>query len=159
MFLEVTQEAILTLKGKAVSLVYALVLLGCAFFAGFDTLGFAFAIGDGGGQVSLAAETLLIGTLAGGVGLVIAALGSWTRRPGMSLIAFVSVLIVLPSAVLYGWQSVRAFWINTQLGMHFGLWAWASAILPPFLGLVAAGLSWVRFRRLSSLVLSGTTAR
>jgi hypothetical protein len=143
-------EATLNLKGKVVSLVYALLLLGCAFFAGFDTFAFAFGIGDGGGQVSLAAGTLLLGTLAGGVGLVIAALGSWTRRPGISLIALVSVLIVLPAAVLYGWQSFRAFWINTQHGMHYGSWAWASAILPPFLGLVAAGLSWARFRRLSS---------
>ena len=141
------------------NLIYALLLLGCAFFAGFDTFAFAFAIGDGGGQVSLAAGTLLIGTLAGGVGLVIAALGSWTRWRGISLIALVSVLVVLPAAVLYGWQSVHAIWINTQLGMQYGLWAWASAILPPFLGLVAAGLSWIRFRRLSSLFLPGTTAR
>jgi hypothetical protein len=148
----------MNLKGNIVSVIYALVLLGCAFFAGFDTFAFAFGIGDGGGQIGLVAGTLLIGTLAGGVGLVIAALGSWTRWPGISLIAMVSVLIVLPAAVLYGWQGVHAFWINTQLGMHFGLWAWASAILPPFLGLVAAGLSWIRFRRLSSLFLPGTTA-
>lgn len=144
-------------KDKIVSLVYALVLLGCALFAGFDTFAFTFAIGEGGGQISFAAEILLIGTMAGGVGLVIAALGSWTRWPGISLIALVSVLIVLPAAVLYGWQGVRASWINTELGMHYGFWGWASAILPPFLGLVAAGLSWVRFRKLSSLSLSGTT--
>jgi hypothetical protein len=149
----------MNLKGKVVSLVYSLVLLGCAFFAGFDTWAYAFGIGDGGGQVSLAAGTLLIGTLAGGVGLVIAALGSWTRWPGISLIALVSVLIVLPAAVLYGMQQVHAYWFNTQLGFHYGLWAWASATLPPFLGLVAAGLSWIRFRRLSSLFLSGATAR
>lgn len=141
----------MNLKGKVVSLIYALMLLGCALFAGFDTFAFAFGIGDGGGQVDLAAGTLLIGTVAGGVGLVIAALGSWTRWPGISLIALVSVVVVLPAAVLYGWQGVHAQWINTQLGMHYGLWAWALAILPPFLGLVAAGLSWIRFRRLSSL--------
>ena len=141
----------MNLKAKFVSLIYTLVLLACAFFAGFDTFGFAFAIGDGGGQVGLAAGTLLIGTLAGGVGLVIAALGSWTRSRGISLIALVSVLVVLPAAVLYSWQGVHAFWMNTQLGMHYGLWDWASTILPPFLGLVAAGLSWIRFRRLSSL--------
>jgi hypothetical protein len=61
----------MNLKGKVASLVYALVLLGCAFFAGFDAFAFAFAIGDGGGQVSLTAGTLLIGKLAGGVGLVL----------------------------------------------------------------------------------------
>jgi len=127
--------------------------------AGLDAFGFAFAIGDGGGQVSLVDGTLLIGTLAGGAGLVIAALGSWIRWRGISLTALVSVLVVLPAAVLYGWQDVRASWINTQLGMHYGLWAWASAILPPFLGLVVAGLSWIRFRRLSYLSLSRVTAR
>jgi hypothetical protein len=118
----------MNLEGKIVSLVDALLLLGCAFFAAFDTFAFAFGIGDGGGQVSLTAGTLLIGTLAGGVGLVIAALGSWIRRPGISLIALVSVLIALPAAVLYGWASIRAFWINTKQGMHYGSWAWASAI-------------------------------
>ena len=153
----------MNLKGEIVPLIYPLVLLGCAFFAGFDTFAFAFAIGDGGGQASPAVGALLIGTLAGGVGLVIAALGSWTRWSGISLIAMVSVLIVLPAAVLYGWQAVHAFWINTKLGStstySYGLWDWASAILPPLLGLLAAGLSWVRFRRLSSFFLPGTTAR
>jgi hypothetical protein len=149
----------MNLKGTVVSLVYALMLLGCAFFAGLDTFGFAFAIGDGGGQVSLLDGTLLIGTLAGGAGLVIAALGSWMRWRGISLIALVSVLIVLPAAVLYGWQNGRASWLNSQLGMHFGLWEWASAILPPFLDLMAAGMSWIRFRRLSSLFGSGATTR
>jgi hypothetical protein len=134
----------MNLKGKRASLIYALLLLGCAFFAGFDTFGFAFAIGDGGGQISVAAGTFLIGTLVGGVGLIIAALLSWTRWPGTNVIALVSVLIVLPAAVLYGWQGVRGNWLNTQLGMHFGLWNWSAAILPPFLGVVAAALSWVR---------------
>jgi hypothetical protein len=40
----------MNLKGKVASLVYALVHLGCAFFAGFDTFAFAFAIGDGEGK-------------------------------------------------------------------------------------------------------------
>jgi hypothetical protein len=136
--------------GKIASLIYALVLLGCAFFAGFDTFAFAFAIGDAGGQVGVAAGTLLIGTLVGGAGLAIASLGSWTRWRALSLIALVSALVVLPAAVLYGWQSANAFWINTLLGMHYGPWAWASAILPPFLGLTAVVLSWVRFRRLTA---------
>ena len=133
-------------KAILVSLIYTLALLGCAFFAGFDTFGFAFGIGDGGGQVGLAAGTFLIGTLAGGVGLLIAALVSWTRWQGANVIALVSVLIVLPAAVLFGWEGVHAYWIDTQLGMHFGLWAWSSVILPPFLGVVVAGLSWVRLR-------------
>lgn len=143
-------------QGKVVSLIYALLLLGCALFAVFDTWAFVFTIGDGGGQVGAAAATLLIATLVGGLGLVLAAVGSWSRWPGMSLIALVSALIVLPAAVLNGLQGVLAFWINT--GMHYGLWGWGSAILPPFLDLVAARLSWVRFRRLSSVFLSGTTA-
>jgi hypothetical protein len=136
----------MNLKGKLVSPIYALVLLGCAFFAGFDTFGFAFGIGDGGGQVGVAAGTFLIGTLAGGVGLIIAAPLSWTRWPGTNVIALVSVLIALPAAVLYGWQGVRANSLNMQVGMQFGLWNWSSVILPPFLGVVAAGLSWARLR-------------
>jgi len=144
-------------RGKVVSPVYALMLLGIAFFAGLDTFSFAFAIADSGEPTGLAAGTFLIGTLAGGVGLVIAAFGAWSRWRGMSLIALVSILVVLPAAVLYGWQSVSTYWINTQHGMHFDLWSWASAILPPFLCLLAAALSWVRFRRLPSRLLSDAT--
>jgi hypothetical protein len=138
--------------GKVASFVYALVLLGCAYFAWFDTFAFAFAIGEGDGQVSFAVGTLLIGTLVGGAGLAVASLGSWTRWRAVSLIALVSALLVLPSAVLYGWLTAKAFWMNTRLGMHFGPWAWASAILPPFLGLAAVVFSWTRFRRLTTPV-------
>jgi len=136
-------------ESKYVEPVNALVLLACAFFAGLDAFAFIYQIGDADGHTSLAAGTLLIGTLLGCIGLLIAALGSWTRRPGISLTALVSVLVVLPAAVLYGWQSVYAFTINTKLGMHYGLWAWASAIIPPFLCLAAAGFSWLRFRQFS----------
>jgi hypothetical protein len=138
----------MNLKAKILSLLFALLLLACACFAGFDTFAFAFAIGDGDGQVGVATGILLIGTLAGGVGSIIAAFGSWSRRRGISLIALVSVLIVLPAAVLYGWGSVHAFWHNTKVGFHYGFWAWTSAILPPFLCLLAAGLSLVRLRHL-----------
>jgi len=149
----------MNLKGNFISLVFAMVLLVCAAFAAFDAFAFAFGVGDGGGQVSVAAGILLISALGGGVGLVIAALGSWTLRPGIGLIALVSALVVLPAAAIYGWQSVNAFWINTQVGMHYGLWAWASAILPPFLNLVAAGWSWIRFPRFSAIFMSGTGGR
>src|SRR5271168_3790004 len=53
-------------RGKVVSPVYALMLLGIAFFAGLDTFSFAFAIADSGEPTGLAAGTFLIGTLAGG---------------------------------------------------------------------------------------------
>jgi hypothetical protein len=132
-------EGDMTVNDNISSLVFALLLLACACFAGFDTFAFAFGIGDGGGQVGLTTGTLLIATLAGGVGLIIAAIGSWSRRPGISLLALISAFIVLPAAVLYGWGSVHVFWHNTKVGLHYSIWAWASAILPPFLCLVAAG--------------------
>jgi hypothetical protein len=133
--------------GKAASLVYVLLLLACAFFAGYDTFWTGFAIGDGGGLVGFAAGALLIGTLVGGAGLAIASLGSWTGSRGVSLIALVSTLAVLPMAVLFGWGQARACWINSQLGFHYSVWEWTAYILPPFLGLAAAVWSWVRFRR------------
>jgi hypothetical protein len=88
--------------GKAASLVHALVLPGCAFFAGFDTFALAFAMGNSGGRVGVAAGALLIGSLVGGAGLAIASPGSWTRLPFVSLIALVCALPVLPAAVPYG---------------------------------------------------------
>ena len=135
---------------KVASLVFAPVLLGCVFCAGFDTFAFAFAIGDSGGQVDVAAGALLIGTLMGGAGLAIALPRSWTRWRVVTLIALVCALLVLPAAVLHAWQSANAFWVNTHPGMHYGPSAWVSAILPPFLGLTAVVLSWVRFRRFTA---------
>jgi hypothetical protein len=134
--------------GKVVSLVYALVLLGCAAAAGLDVFAFRFGIGDGGGTIGLVAGAFMIGTLVGGAGLAGAALGAWTRWPAVSLIAFVSALVVLPAALLYGWQSANAFWVNSHLGYHYGAWVWASAILPSVLGPAAAVFSWIRFKRL-----------
>src|ERR1700744_6402457 len=102
----------MNLKSSVVSLIDAVVFLACALFAGFDTFAFAFGIGDGGGQIGLVAGTLLIGTLAGGTGLAIAAFGSWSRWRGISLIALGGTLLVLPAAALYGWGSVHAMWHN-----------------------------------------------
>lgn len=70
--------------GKLISLVYALLLLARAAAAGFDTFGFAFVIGDGGGQPGVMMSAFLIATLVG-LGLAIAALLSWTRSRAVSL--------------------------------------------------------------------------
>ena len=137
----------MNLTGKVASLVYALLLLACAFFAGYDTFWTAFGIGDGDGQIGVAAGALLISTLLGGIGLTFASLGSCTRWPTVSLIALVSALAVLPMAVLFGWGQARASWIDSHLGFHYSVWQWAAEILPPFLGLAAAVWSGARFRR------------
>jgi hypothetical protein len=81
------------LKAELLALVFALLLLACACFAGFDTFAFAFAIGDGDGHMGVTSGILLIGTLAGGVGLVVAAFGSWSERRAINLIALVSALL------------------------------------------------------------------
>lgn len=137
---------------KVVSTVHAALLLACAFFAGFDDLAFAFAIGEGGMQASGAIGALLIATLAGGAGLMIASFGSWTRWRMLSLLALLSAVFVLPAAVFYGWQTTHAIWINSHHSIHYSPWTWASAILPPFLDLAALALSWLRFQRLSAQV-------
>jgi hypothetical protein len=136
--------------GKVVSLVYALVLLACGLAAGLDIFALGFGIGDGGGHIGPVVGTFMIATLLGGSGLTIAAFGSWTRWRAVSLIAFVSALLVLPAAVLYGWQSAWAFSVNSRLGYHYGFWVWASAILPPFLGPAVAVFSWIRSRQFAS---------
>lgn len=145
--------------GKVASLVYVLLLLACAFFAGYDSFWTAFGIGDGGGQVGIIAGALLIGTLAGGAGLAIASLGSWTRSRAVSLIALVSALAELPMAVLFGWGQARACWIDSQHGFHYSVWEWAAEILPTFLGLAAAVWSWVRFRRFAVRLPESPVAR
>ncbi|HKF48274.1 MAG TPA: hypothetical protein VKB38_13010 [Terracidiphilus sp.] len=145
--------------GKIISLVYALILLGGAFSAVFDVWGFAFAIGDGGGQPGPAMSVLLIATLLGGAGLAISALGSWTRWPAVGLIAFVSALLVLPAAALFAWANGHALWWNTRTGAwRSPLWEWGLTFLPPFLGLLAIVFSWLRFRRFSKPAGGGTGA-
>lgn len=131
--------------GKLISLVYALLLLACAAAAGFDTFGFAFVIGDGGGQPGVMMSAFLIATLVG-LGLAIAALLSWTRSRAISLIALLSSLAVLPASVLFAWASVPAFLHNSQFGFHYSVFNWTSAILPPFLIVAVVVLSWVRMR-------------
>lgn len=137
--------------GKIVSLVYAVVLLECAFFAGYDDFAFGFAIGDGGGRVSIPAGVLLIGTLVGAAGLALTSLGSWTRWRTVSMTALVSAVVVFPAAVLYGWGDAHAMWMNSHHGLHYsyGPVAWTTAILPPFLDVAAVAFSWARFRRLT----------
>lgn len=139
----------MTSTARVVSCVYAALLLACAFFAGFDDLAFAFSIAEGDMQVSGAIGALLIATLAGGTGLIIASFGSWTRWRMLSLLGLVSAMTVLPAAILYGWQNTHAMWINTHHSIHYRPWAWASAILPPFLDLAAIAVSWSRLQRLS----------
>ena len=139
----------MNMRGKALSLVYAFVLLECAFFAGYDDFAFAFAIGDDGAPTSIPVRALLIGTLVGAAGLAIASLGSWTRWRAVSLTALVSAVVVFPAAILYGWQSSNAMWNNSHHGMHYGPPLWTAAILPPVLDLAAVAFSWVRLRKLA----------
>jgi hypothetical protein len=132
--------------GKIGSFVYALVLVGCACFAGSEVFGFAFAIGDGDGKIGLGIGAFFIATLAGAVGLVIAAIGSWTRSRAVSLIALAGALLVLPSAVLFCRAQGGALWHNSQVGFNYGPLAWASVLLPLPLDLAALLLSGLRFQ-------------
>ncbi len=145
--------------GKVVSLIYVVVLLECAFFAGYDDFAFAFAIGDGDGRVTIPIGVLLIGTLVGAVGLAIASLGSWTRWRAVSMTALVSAVVVFPAAILYGWESANAMWINSHHGMHYGPPLWIAAVLPPILDLAAVAFSWARFRQLTAKLLAAAPIR
>ncbi|MGB9030513.1 MAG: hypothetical protein WCC27_10375 [Acidobacteriaceae bacterium] len=100
-------------NSRIFTLVYGVVLLGCAFFAGFDWFGYAFGLGEAGTTPGLTDEILLKGTLAGGAGLVIAAWLSWNRWRAVNLVALVCALAVLPLAAILGWWGLRANWLNT----------------------------------------------
>jgi hypothetical protein len=92
-------------------------------------------------------ETSFDITLAGAVGLLIAAVGSWTSSRVLRLIALVGVLVVLPGTVLSCWQGVRAFWYNAQIGFHYGAFAWASVLVPVPLDLAALAWTGVRLQQ------------
>jgi hypothetical protein len=138
----------MNLTGKFVWFPSSVLLLACAGFAGYQTFGFAFGMGESGGPQSALAAAFLLGTLFGGAGLVIAALGSWSHWRPFSFIAMVSVMVVFPASVLFGRQDAWAMWVNSGLGYYFGAWRWSLAILPPFVDSAALWLSWVRFREL-----------
>jgi len=134
------------------SLANALLLIACALFAGFEVFGIAFGIGDGGGSIGLGAGTFLTATLVGAVGCLIAALGSWARSRTVSLIGLTSALLVLPAAFVFCRQDGWAFWHYSQMGFHYGLFAWATVLLPvpfDFAALLLSGLRFRQFRRLS----------
>jgi hypothetical protein len=130
------------------SLVYAVLLAACACFALYYLWGFMFGMGESGGPDTLIGDTILGVTLLGAAGLVIAALLSWTRWRAFNLIATVSAILALSASVLWCCSETRAMWLNTQSGVyHYGLFAWAAALLPAPLDLVAVMWSWFRFRR------------
>jgi hypothetical protein len=137
----------LIVAAKIGSLIYALLLVACACFAGLEIFGFAFAIGDGGGTIGLGMGIFFIATLAGAIGLVATAGGSWTRSRTVSRISCASAVLVLPAAGLYGWQDVVAMWHNSQIGYHYGPFHWASALLPVPFDLAALLFSGLRLRR------------
>ncbi|MGO9940879.1 MAG: hypothetical protein ACLPH3_24730 [Terracidiphilus sp.] len=139
----------MNLTGWPVSLLFAVLLVSCAGVALYQTWGFMFAKGEAEAAVGLGVVAVLFVTLLGAAGLVIGALGSWSRWPIYSKIPLVSALCVLPAAVLFCWQQGGAYWRNTQIGVfHYGPLAWASVLLPLPLDLAAVLLSGLRFRQL-----------
>jgi hypothetical protein len=132
-----------------VTVFYAVLLFSCAWFALFQTWGFMFAMGEAETPVSLGVGALLIVTVLGAAGLIIGALGSWSRWPIYSKISLVSALCVLPTAILFCWQEGMASWQNMQTGAYYsGPMTWASVLLPVPLDLAALLLSGLRFRQL-----------
>ena len=115
-----------------VTLVYTVLLLSCAGFALYQTWGAMFAMGESETPVGLGVGALLIVTLLGAAGLVIGALGSWSRWPIYSKIPLVGALGVLPIAALFCRQNRGAI-----------------DFLAIALDLAAVSLSWLRFRQLS----------
>jgi len=132
----------------AASVVYALLLAACAFFAGFAVFGFAFAIGDGGGSVGPGMAFFLIATLVGAVALGIGALSCWARNRVIRGIALAGVLLVLPAGFLFTRENGWAMWSYAQTGYHYGASAWSSVLLPVPLDLVALVWSGLRLRRM-----------
>jgi hypothetical protein len=133
-------------NGKVLLVVYAVVLLGCAYYVGYDTSGVAFGIGESNESIGLVWGTFLIATLVGGAGLVIAALLSWTRWRAVNLIGLACALTVLPLSGIVGCTGVHACWFNAKTITLCPRLEWASIILPAPLDLVAVALSWLRFR-------------
>ncbi|HUD55964.1 MAG TPA: hypothetical protein VMR02_12095 [Terracidiphilus sp.] len=115
-----------------VTVVYAVLLLGCVGFALYQTWGAMFAMGESETAVGLVAGAFLIVTVLGAAGLVIGALGSWTRWRSYSVIALVGALGVLPMAALFCRQNRGAI-----------------DFLAIALDLAAVSLSWLRFRQLA----------
>jgi hypothetical protein len=133
---------------------YSILLIGCAFFAAFQTLGFLFGIGESGAPVALIDEVALGITVLGAAGLTISAFGSWARRRTFGSIALVSAFFVLPASALWCWSQGGAIWANTQSGAwHYGIWAWTrDVVLPVPLDVIAIFASWLRFRGTSTRI-------
>jgi hypothetical protein len=126
----------MNLTRMLVNLVYAVLLLGCACFARYQLFGLMFGIGESGTPIGPIIGTFLIGTMFGAVGLLIAALGSWTQWPALSILALGCSLGVLPATILFCWNN--------------GLRTPIVDILAPVFDLTAFIWSWLRFRQFAA---------
>jgi hypothetical protein len=134
---------------RAASFFYALLLIACAGYAGFEVWAFAFGIGDGDGQVGFGVGVLFAATLIGIGGLLIAAASSWAKKRLFRWIALGSVLLVIPAAALFSISQGRAILSNMDLGFHYSAFDLSTILLPVPLDCAAliVGMRRFGFRR------------
>ena len=133
-------------RTTVLSLFYAVLLIACALFAGFQIFGWLFVIGETDRQPAAWEEALLICTGVGAVGLLITSFGSWMRHKSISMIALVSALLVLPVFAQYflGYGMSMSDVVGPLDWENVGVY-----VLPAPLDLVVAWWSWSRFRQFS----------
>lgn len=134
----------MNLTGRPISFVYGLLLATCSWLAWRQMLGMLFGMGESASSIGFAGVALLIVTALGISGLALGALGFWIRRPLLSLIAAISVVGILPEALIFLRQSGSITiwrWDNPQFA--------APSALIFALNLIAGISSWFRYRQLA----------
>ncbi len=91
------------------SLVYALLLVGCAYFAGHQVFGIMFGIGESGESIGLLGGAFLIVTALGTVGFGIAAVGAFSKVRAFGFLGVASAVAVLPASGFLAWQEFLPF--------------------------------------------------
>lgn len=138
------------------SIVNALLLAGCAYFAWHELFGLMFGMGESGTSPGLLGGAFLLVTALGVVGFAVAAFGVFSRLRVFGLLGLASAIASLPAAAIFAWQEVRVIlsisnstdpWLRSWYQAH--TWDRVESFLPVALDLAAICLSALWLRQLA----------
>jgi hypothetical protein len=136
-----------------ISVIYAVLLAACAYFAWQQLFGLMFGMGESGAALGFVGAAFLIVTAFGVLGFAIAAFGVFSRVRAFGVLGLASAIAVLPVAGIFAWQEFHFVTsiaessdplIRSMYQHH--TWDLVKSFLPLALDLAAICLSWLWLR-------------
>ena len=141
----------------SISVIYAVLLAACTYFAWQQLFGAMFVIGETDRSPGLLDSALLILTALGTLGLAIAAIGAFSRMRAFGFLGLASAIAVLYMAAAFAWQEYQYIMLISRSN---GPWirqlnplpSWEDRVksfLPLALDLAAILVSWLWLRQIA----------